>query len=189
LAEEFRPVIGSKPIDGPIIRLLVCLVCETIEELPDYEGPVQYDYLLEISVEKHKFPSGEEHKGRLFKVPVKSWANSKDKKEILDQLKAGGSRGLDELDPEKKFYETKMTFAQEAMSCWEKHNRVTLSTGCEDYESPSKRLLPDTAKERGELGLPKPEHLQGPKVFSCHFCPYHGQVIQRRRQIAGLYNK
>jgi len=79
MAEEFKPVIGSKPIEGPVIRLLVCLVCETIEELPDYDGPVQYDYLLEISVEKHKFPSGEEHKGRLFKVPVKTWANAKDK--------------------------------------------------------------------------------------------------------------
>ncbi len=183
---DFKPVIGSKPIDGPIIRLLVCLVCETIEELPDYEGPTNFDYLLEMSLEKHKFDSGDPHKGRLFKVPVKSWANAKDKAEILEQLRKGGSRGLDEISPEKNFYETKMTFAEEAMTCWQKHNQPTVN--CDDYESPSKRLLPDTAKERGELGLPKPEHLDGPKVFTCHFCPYHGQVVQRRRAIMGMYN-
>lgn len=182
---EFKPVIGSRPIEGPIIRLLVCLVCDTIEELPDYEGPTQYDYLLEISLEKHKFPSGEEHKGRLFKVPVKSWANAKDKEDILAQLRKGGSGGLNELDPDKNFYETKMTFAQDAMECWQKHNRP--KNDCEDYQSPSKRLLPDTAKERGELGLPKPEHLEGPKIYTCNFCPYHGEVVQRKRKILGMY--
>ena len=183
---DFRPVIGSKPIDGPVIRLLVCLVCETIEELPDYEGPSNFDYLLEISLEKHKFPSGEEHKGKLFKVPVKVWANAKDKAEILEQLRQGGSRGLDEISPEKNFYETKMQFAEEAMDCWSRHNQPKVN--CDDYESSSKRLLPDTAKERGDLGLPKPEHLDGPKVFTCHFCPYHSVVVQRRRQIMGMYD-
>lgn len=186
MAEEFKPVIGSKPIEGPIIRLLVCLVCETIEELPDYEGPSNFDYLLEIACEPHKFPSGEEHKGKLFKVPVKAWANAADKKEILEQLRQGGSRGLDELDPEKSFYETKMTFAEEAMECWIKH--LQPKDNCDDYQSSSKRLLPNTAKERGELGLPKPEHLDGPKIYTCNFCPYHGQVVQRRRAMMGLYN-
>lgn len=181
-----KPVIGSKPIEGPIIRLLVCLVCESIEELPDYDGPSNFDYLLEIACEKHQFPSGEPHKGKLFKVPVKSWANEKDKAEILEQLRKGGSTGLNELDPEKKFYETKMQFADDAMECWQRHNQPKVS--CEDYETPAKRLLPDTAKERGELGLPKPEHLEGPKVYSCHFCPYHSVAVTRRRQIMGMYN-
>jgi hypothetical protein len=182
---DFKPVIGSKPIEGPVIRLLVCLVCETIEELPDYEGPSNFDYLLEIAVEKHKFDSGDPHKGRLFKVPVKSWANAKDKEEILEQFRKGGSRGLNEIDPDKNFYETKMQFADDAMECWQRHNQPTVN--CDDYESNSKRLLPNTAKERGELGLPLPEHLEGPKVYQCHFCPYHGQVVQRRRQIMGMY--
>ena len=180
-----KPLIGKKDYDGPVIRLLRCHVCESWEELPDYEGPSDRDYLLEISLEKHKFPSGDPHVGQLFKIPVKSWANTEQRQAILEQLGKGGSRGLDELDPEKSFYETKMTFAQDAMECWQRHNKVT--TNCEDYESPAKRLLPDTAKERGELGLPKPEHLDGPKVYTCHFCPYHGKVIERRRQIMGMY--
>ena len=184
--QEFKPTIGSKPIDGPVIRLLRCFVCESWEELPDYEGPSNFDYLLEISLEKHKFPSGDPHVGKLFKVPVKTWANPEQKQAILKQLATGGSKGLDELDPNKKFYETKMTFAEEAMNCWIAHNKIT--TNCEDYESPKKRLLPDTAVERKELGLPKPEHLEGPQVYTCHFCPYHGKVLERKRQILGLYN-
>ena len=185
LSQLGKPVIGSKPIEGPVIRLLMCLVCKSLEELPDYEGPSNQDYLLEISLEKHKFDSGDPHVGKLFKLPVKAWADPKQKEAILEQFKQGGSRGLDELTDEKNFYETKMTFAQDAMQCWQKHNKPT--NNCEDYESPAKRLLPDTAKERGELGLPKPEHLEGPKVYTCHFCPYHGQVVQRRRQIMGMY--
>lgn len=185
MAEDFRPVIGSKPIEGPVIRLLVCLVCESIEELPDYDGPTNHDYLLEISLEKHKFPSGDEHRGRLFKVPVKAWSNSKDKAEILEQFRKGGSAGLNEIDPDKNFYETKMQFADEAMECWVKH--LQPKDNCDDYETSSKRLLPNTAKERNELGLPKPEHLDGPKVYTCHFCPYHGEVVQRKRRILGMY--
>ena len=185
MAEDFKPVVGSKPIEGPLIRLLVCLVCETIEELPDYEGPTNFDYLLEIAVEKHKFDSGEPHKGKLFKLPVKTWANPEEKKAILEQFRKGGSAGLDDLTPEKNFYQTKMQFAEDAMECWQRHLQVPM---CPDYESPGKRLLPDTAKERGELGLPKPEHLEGPQVYSCHFCPVHVNVTTKKRALRGMYN-
>jgi hypothetical protein len=116
-----KPLIGSKPVDGPIIRLLRCFVCETWEELPDYEGRSDQDYLLQIAVEKHVFPSGDPHVGKLFKVPVKVWANPEERRAVLDQLGRGGSKGLDDLDPDKKFYETKMTFASDAMECWIKH--------------------------------------------------------------------
>jgi hypothetical protein len=182
-----KPLIGTKPVEGPVIRLLLCLVCNTLEELPDYEGRSDQDYLLEISLEKHKFPSGEEHKGKLFKLPVKTWADGAQREEILKQLSTG-ARGLDVLNGEnsdKNFYETKMQFAEDAMACWIKHNQP--KNDCDDYQKPSKRLLPDTAKERGELGLPKPEHVDGPKIFTCNFCPYHGEVVQRKRRILGMY--
>lgn len=185
VGKDGKPLIGSKPIDGPIIRLLRCFVCETWEELPDYEGPSNFDYLLEMTLEKHKFPSGDPHVGKMFKVPVKSWGNLEERKAIMDQLAKGGSKGLDDLDPEKSFYETKMQFAEDAMQCWIAHNKP--KDDCSDYQSPKKRLLPDTAKERGELGLPLPEHLEGPKIYTCNFCPYHGEVVQRKRKIMGLY--
>lgn len=189
ISPDGKPLIGSKKIDGPVIRLLLCLECKTLEELPDYEGPSNHDYLLEIAVEKHKSPySGEPHNGKLFKLPVKVWGNGEQREAILKEL-SEGARGLNALnpddDPEKSFYQVKMQFAEDAMACWQKHNQP--KNDCDDYQKPSKRLLPDTAKERGELGLPKPEHLEGPKIYTCNFCPYHGEVVQRKRRILGMY--
>lgn len=187
VSPDGKPLIGKKDYDGPLIRLLRCLVCETWEELPDYDGPTDKDYLLEISLQKHVFPSGDPHVGKLFKVPVKAWGSYEQRKAILDQLGRGGSKGLDELDPEKSFYDTKMTFASDAMDCWKRHNQPKHS--CDDYQSDKKRLLPDTAKERADLNLPKPEHLDGPKIYLCNFCPYHSVVTTRKRQLMGMYDK
>jgi hypothetical protein len=181
--KPMKPLIGSKPIEGPIIRLLRCFVCETWEELPDYEGPSAGDILLEMTIEKHVFPSGEPHVGKLFEVPVKTWMDAEQRKAVLDNLGAG-SRGLDDLDPEKSFYETKMTFAADAMECWKAHNKTSM---CNDYESEKKRLLPNTAVERKELGLPLPKDLEGNKIYTCHFCPVHTNVVTQRRKIMGMY--
>jgi hypothetical protein len=162
------------------------MVCNTLEELPDYEGPSDRDYLLEISLEKHVFPSGEPHVGKLFKLPVTAWGNGEKRKAIMDQLTAKGAQGLDALDPEASFYDTKMTFANDAMNCWKAH--LQPKDGCEDYASPKKRLLPNTAKERADLNLPKPEHADGPKIYLCNFCPVHSAVTTRRRAAAGMYD-
>lgn len=180
------PLIGtSNPIDGPIIRLLMCFVCNTIEELPPHEGPPETDILLEMTVEKHEFPSGERHVGKLFLLPFKTWANTEQRKAIIDQLKGQGAQGLDALDPDKNFYETKMTFAQDAMDCW----RSRLQPDhCGDYQNESKRLLPKTDKERMELGLPDPAHSGAPKVYLCNFCPVHSVVTTKKRAIRGMYN-
>lgn len=179
------PLIGSREIDGPVIRLLYCLVCNSIEELPMYNGPVEGDVLLEISVEKHKFPSGDPHKGKLFVLPVKTWVDPKQKKAIIDQLKGGGSSGLADIDP--TYYDTKMTFHEDALRCWESHNRPgDRSVGCGDYQSDDKRLLPSTAKERKDLGLPSAAE-SGMKVYLCQFCPYQQRVTEINRMKNGMY--
>ena len=182
------PLLGSRQMEhkGPLIRLLRCLVCNTWEELPDWEGAVEEDFLLEVSIEKHKFPSGEPHVGKLFKVPVSYWAHPEKRKAVLTQLGQGGSVGLDALDPDKAFYDTKMTFAEDAMTCW--RSRLSPKDGCGDYQTPQKRILPKTAAERKELGLPSPEDAPGPKVYICNFCPVHSAVTTRKRQILGMYD-
>lgn len=178
------PLIGSREIDGPVIRLLYCLVCNSIEELPMYTGPVEGDILLEISVERHQFPSGEPHKGKLFVLPVKTWTDAAQKKAIIEQLKGGGSSGLADVDP--TYYDTKMTFHEDAMKCWESHNRPGDKTvGCGDYQSDSKRLLPDTAKERAAMGLPSAAD-SGLKVYLCQFCPFQQRAIEIKRIQQGL---
>jgi len=181
------PLLGKREMhDGPVIRLLYCLVCNTMEELPPFEGKPEHDYLLEISVEKHKFPSGEPHKGKLFILPVKTWGNPAYRKEIIDQLKGGGAEGLDAMTPEKDYYSSKMQFAEDAMSCYEKHSRPQV--GCNDYKSPEKRLLPKTAKERKDVGLESPENAPGPKVYLCNFCPFHSVAVTNARMKQGLYD-
>lgn len=173
------PLIGSRAVEGPVIRLLYCLVCGSIEELPMYDGPTDGDLLLQISVEKHVFPSGEPHKGKLFILPVKTWVDPKQKKAIIDQLKGGGSSGLADVDP--TYYDTKMTFHDDAMKCWESHNRPgDKAFGCGDYQSESKRLLPNTEKERRDLGLPSASE-SSMKVYLCQFCPFQQRAVEIQR--------
>ena len=181
------PLIGKRELqDGPVIRLVLCLVCNTIDELPPHDGPPETDVLLEITLEKHEFPSGERHMGKMFLLPVKSWANPQHRKEIIKQLTSGGSAGLDELDPDKSFYDTKMQFAEDAMQCYNYHLRPS-DPGCPDYETEPKRLLPKTHKERIELGLPDPANSGAPKVYLCHFCPFHTVATTKKRMIRGMY--
>lgn len=181
------PLIGKREMhDGPVLRLMLCLECNTIDELPPHDGPPETDVLLELAAEKHEYPSGERHKGKLFILPVQTWADQSQRKAILDQLKVGGSRGLDELDPEGQYYETKMQFHEDAMKCYEYHLRPS-DPGCADYESEEKRLLPKSHKERKELGLPDPANSGAPKVYLCHFCPFHTVATTKKRMIRGMY--
>lgn len=183
------PLIGKREMnhDGPVIRLLVCLECKTIDELPPHEGPPETDLLLEMTAEKHEYPSGDRHKGKLFILPVKTWANPAHQKEIIKQLTGGGSSGLDAMTPEGDYYSTKMQFAEDAMQCYKYHLRPT--NHCDDYQSESKRLLPKTSKERKDLGLPDPKNAPGmPKVYLCNFCPMHSVMTQKRRSLMGMYD-
>jgi hypothetical protein len=182
------PLLGSNNNDsynkGPQFRLLFCMVCNSLEELPPFQGRPENDHLLAIACEKHRFPSGEEHKGLLFTVPVMAWQNTEARKDIIRQIKGGGSKGLDEID--STFYESKSTFAEDAMKCWKSHNKPQDS--CSDYESSNKRLLPNTGKERKELGLASLKDAPGPKNYLCHFCPIHSKVVQRKRKLLGMYD-
>jgi hypothetical protein len=182
------PVIGKREFEhgGPVIRLIYCLVCNSIEELPPHDGPPETDTLLEITLERHEFPSGERHKGKMFLLPVKTWANQKQRKEIINQLKGGGSSGLDAMTEEGDFYSTKMQFAEDAMSCWKYH--LYPKDNCPDYQTEPKRLLPKTAKERKDVGLEGPADAPGPKVYVCNFCPMHSVMTTKRRSMMGLYD-
>ena len=172
--------LKSKPEEGPFIRLLVCRTCKTIDELPDYDGRPSDDLLLNLTVEKHQRPIA--HEGLLFKLPLKYWVVPKVQEEIVKQI-SGGASGLDAFGT--NFYATRMTFAEDAMTCWAQHNRTT---DCGDYKSDKKQLKPDTAKERKEAGLDKPG-TTGPKIYLCDFCPVKSGVVQKKAfKKQGLYN-
>jgi hypothetical protein len=135
------PLLGQKeaPKNEPMFRLLYCLVCQTLEELPPYDGDPEQDHLLAIAVEPHTFPSGEPHKGKLFVLPLRAWAKSESKKEIIRQIKGGGSKGLAEVDD--TFYESRSTFLEDAMKCYVAHRKP--KDGCTDWQHSSKLLIPN----------------------------------------------
>jgi hypothetical protein len=171
----------SKPEENdPQIRVLFCRTCKTFDELPDYEGRPSDDLLLNLTVDKHQRP--EPHIGILFKFPLKYWSVPKVQQEIVKQI-TGGSEGLDVFGT--NFYNIRMSFAEDAMTCWGQHNRP--KGQCPDYKSDKKQLKPDTAAERKDAGLDKPG-TTGPKVYLCDFCP--GKMYNQKRAYTekGLYN-
>lgn len=167
--------------NGPKIRLLFCMKCKSLEELPDFEGPADQDHLLQILSEKHT-TTDIPHQGQLMRVPVSLWSVPSIRAEITKRIHENGNplgAGLGEA-----FYTSKATFSEDAMTCWKKHLRP--KGGCPDYGSESKLLLPDTAKERKALGLAPVEHT-GAKNYLCQFCPVHTHMVTKAREKAGAY--
>jgi len=176
-------LLDPAPIVGPELRVLFCLVCDTREELPAYDGPVENDALLDILVSRHVFPSGEPHRGHLFRIPQLQWENDTTRRSIVEQIKGGGSAGIDEFD--REFYASKNTFREDAMACFNQHLRP--SNGCEDFNSEKKVLLPDTKAERKSMGMAAPSKAPGPKNHLCDFCPVKSVVDQKKRELRGDY--
>lgn len=167
----------------PMIRLLLCLDENTVEELPDYEGPAERDYLLALAIEQRHTENvtGTPHRGNIIKVPIKYWDNPTSRQEILKQIREG-SGGISELDD--TFYDTKSQFQEDALACYVRHLRP--KGQCPDYMSDSKKLVPKTAAERKDIGLTAPTDLQDlPKL--CMFCPVHVYNHTKAREARGLY--
>jgi len=179
---DFSGAVSLDRLDKnePMIRILVCRNCKTIEELPDYDGDPAMDTLLNILVSKHQQPV--EHIGLLMKFPIKYWAVPKVQAEIVKQIK-GGSEGLDVF--QTNFYATRNQFAEDAMRCYSDHNRP--KGQCADYKSDKKLLKPDTDKERKEAGLEK-SGVSGPKVYLCDFCPVKSYNMEQHNIKKGMYS-
>lgn len=164
-------------MSGEKIRLVVCPVCKTIEELPDFEGPVQYDTLLDVVASRHEYSADHPHPGlKLFDIETKHWNDRSKRLQIIEELKKKHSEGLGD-----DFYAVKATFQDDAQKCWRQHNKTR---NCDDYKKDHKRLVPDTKAERKAIGLAP---VQSDR-FLCEFCPYHGVVVQRMRADRGDYD-
>ena len=170
---------GQDQDEGPAIRLLYCITCDSIEEIPDYDGPPAYDHLLNISVERHRFPSGTEHIGALLRVRIKDWVSEQARRQIIEQMKGGGlAKGLSAID--ESFYDTRSIFYEDAMKCYNAHLRP--KGQCPDYMSDSKILLPNTNADRKDLGLLPTSKVGGPKVRLCQMCPVHVYNTTKARE-------
>lgn len=156
------------------VRLLICKDCHSIEELPNFTGPPEYDVLLEGLVQNHRFPNGEEHVGSLAVVEKEEWDNPTYKeaitKKITEQF-SGGTTGF-----ESEFYASKNTYQADAMECYNQHRRPE---SCIDYKDSSKRIG-NPSKMGWETG---------PRVYLCQFCPYETVVITEKRHKRGMYKE
>lgn len=157
------------------IRILVCKTCESIDPLPFYDGPPEYDTTLEARVREHQFSNGDPHiAAGLFTVPEAEWNNREYQRQIIEKISEatlGGETGLG-----SKYYDVKSTFQEDAMTCWRQHNKTS---NCDEYKSDRKKLVPDTRGDRKELGLdPK----AGPVTYLCQFCPMESIVMQKRNR-------
>lgn len=168
------------------IRLLICKTCGTAEELPWYDGDPKFDTWLNSAVEHHpKFGDGRSHiAGGLFNIDVQQFWNTPDKRKITledlyTQLEIPGTgEGLGQ-----NYYDLKSTYLEDAMTCWKGFNRTTDPGHC-DYRKENKRLLPDTAADRKELGISPKDR---PSTFLCDFCPVQSIVMQKNAEAKGLY--
>lgn len=185
-------VHAAAPSSGERIRLLACGKCKTVEVLDDYKGPrelaAEYDVVLNIAVEGHQ--EGVERiphaPARLFDVAKEDWDNPPAREQIISQIRMS-------IDPNAETglgaeaYALRDNFRADAMSCWEKHLRTP---DCSDYKSPEKRLVPETQRERRELGAAAYD-ANNPELtrYLCEYCPVHSLVIQKKRKDAGLYDR
>lgn len=154
------------------IRILVCHTDGAVYELPDYEGPPEYDDTL-----KYRLAGHEDHIGNLFRYEKDQWAKSTIRdailKEIVKQVRPGEGTGLGET-----FYDVKNNFQQDAITCWKKHNKTL---DCGDYMTDKMRLYPDTKADRKELGMPTGIN-ERPNTFLCQFCPVHSVVMGKKNK-------
>jgi len=112
-------------------------------------------------------------------LPLRAWAKTESKKEIIRQIKGGGSKGLAEVDD--TFYDSRSTFLEDAMKCYQAHNKP--KEGCSDWQHSSKLLIPNTIKERKAEGMARYQDEAGPKTYLCNFCPVSIAVNQRKQKL------
>jgi hypothetical protein len=159
-------------MEHPRLRLLHCHDCGTLDEIrpPDNDG------LLEIVMSKHE-TNGLRHIGKLYDVEERLWALPNARYRLIEQIKGGGSSGLQVIDP--KFYESRDTFKDDAMACYNAHLRP--KGMCPDYRSKRKILRPDTKEERKDAGLRSPREGLAPITYLCQFCPVDSWVKAKER--------
>lgn len=164
------------------VRLLLCLDCKSLDEVPDFEGRPEDDFYLEYFSAKHETSGGTRHRGNLVRVPKSAW-DSPAQAEVLKQIKdalGGNAAGLGSA-----FYNTRNQLVEDAMTCFGQHMR---NPACSDYKSSSKELsVSDELKAdwKDVTGKKRPKNI-GPKKYLCEFCPVDSLVKAASRSRKGL---
>lgn len=157
---------------GVNVRLLICHSCRTVDELPDFHGRPEDDVLLDDLIQRHRFPDGNEHMGKLALVEEAVWHDPYKRQAVLEQIKKAVEKST---GFPSEWYATRDTYREDAMRCYKQHSRP--KQGCIDYCDSDKRL-----------GNPTRAGWEaGPRVFLCNFCPVETYVRTQEQWIRGAY--
>jgi hypothetical protein len=159
------------------VRLLFCHDCQSVDQLPDYAGPVDHDYTLAHRVGQHQFPNGEPHRGIMGKAEDTPTSISAAIDQMASMVKPGAGTGLGQ-----PMYDLRDNYKAESMACWKKHNRTS---DCGDYRADKMRLWADTKADRKAEGLATNRE-ERPNAWLCDFCVVHSLVQQKQAQAQGL---
>lgn len=180
-----QSIMRDELIEGDRDDLLICKDCGTIEHIPFFDGPPEYNAPRIARLRNHVYDladgTSSTHEIAFTTVNALFWKTSQDFRDwivkAINESVTTGDVGLGESN-----YALRSTFQADAIECWRKHNRTS---NCEDYKSDSKRLVPrDTRDERKELNMStKARDLPG--TYLCVFCPYHSVVMQRANKAKG----
>lgn len=160
------------------MRLLRCMTCKTLEQLPDAPKGVNphninpgEDPLLDALIARHT-SNGNPHIGQMFDVAEHDWANEEVRQQVLDRL------GIKTTGLGDDVYALRDTFHDDALKCFAEHNRPER---CIDWKDDRKKLGRPTA----EGNRYQKEYFDAPAVYLCDFCPVATQVAIRQREQTG----
>lgn len=167
----------ADPLAGKeVIRLVICAECASVDQLPDYKGPVDRrgnptdDFLLVDLLKRHpKHPDGSEHFGSMMRVDARQWRDPVYQAEILRRV-FDKDTGFG-----KEFYAVKATYQEDAMKCYSQHGRP--KDGCIDWCDDSK-LLGGQRANNGRMDS---------RIHLCMFCPVSTFVTTEIRYKKGYY--
>jgi hypothetical protein len=163
--------------------LLVCFVCHTIDEIPNYmaeeaDNDPRIGFIMQRHLNRH--PSTRDRLSTewasLGEAPTKYWKDPSYRKQITEQiLKGNGQTGFD-----AEFYDVQNQMKEDAAKCFQSHNRPAYKSNtqpkCADYMTLPKEIKPDTAAERREAGLQSYDDTKLKREYICSYCPYHVSV-------------
>lgn len=199
---QTRPeVCGGEAVEIPfeeaeIPRLIVCSKCRTIDEIPSEPDDIEYyvrrhepEPLLLRAMAKHDHGvmriGGKDPEILVMQVDDTAWTKPDNRTRILAELK----KNLTGFEPE--FYATRDTFKEDAMRCFNLHQRP--KEGCIDYQDDSRLLTPASwLTEKPEKLSKREKDLVPPTrkpVYLCHFCPVQSHVTTQQRVLKQLYKE
>lgn len=148
---------------GPCLRLLQCMTCKSVEELPDFEGLPEDDVVLQELDLKHGGATEMPHHRALLRVERAHWADRNIRMTIHKQM------WVDTTGFVPEYYHTKNTLQEDAAKCFTAHRRAV---PCIDFQDRSKRLGNPAARDRAKLSKEARHDFTGggPKLFLCNFC-------------------